>query len=288
MNETGYRTEKRHAKVGERILITKAEPLWDQAYKNGDILTVVEANAVAKGDVYVKEQSDFIDYSEYEVITEVEIGMNNGIIEQMHAEIAELKSKVTALEDRLSNGKVPEVPKTGRQFLSEQRQESRDEIIEKAKRDVTELSTTWRAGCTSLMYPPSAFDPKTEKVNFEINREKRTVVCYITYDLYGKTHTSFRGIAKCGPTDCFNAHIGRAISLRRALGLEVPAEYLSVPQPTEVRVGDVIKTSAYRELNGSEFKTDVNSGMVRKGLLKYIRYEIIDDSRENEPKVVAE
>jgi hypothetical protein len=38
----------------------------------------------------------------------------------------------------------------------------------------------------------------------------------------------------------FNVHIGKAIALRRALRLNVPQAYLSVPQPTEAQVGDVV------------------------------------------------
>ncbi|MFP3830651.1 hypothetical protein, partial [Pseudomonas sp. SIMBA_021] len=48
------------------------------------------------------------------------------------------------------------------------------------------------------------------------------------------------GRAKAAPDDCFNVHIGKAIALRRALGLAVPDEYLNAPQPTEVRVGDIV------------------------------------------------
>lgn len=65
-----YTTEKRHAKVGERILITKAQPCFGQTHENGDVLTVTKAGVMCSGDVYVKEQPDFIDYDEYEVIVE--------------------------------------------------------------------------------------------------------------------------------------------------------------------------------------------------------------------------
>ena len=39
----------------------------------------------------------------------------------------------------------------------------------------------------------------------------------------------------------FNVHIGKSITVRRALGLEVPKEYWTVPKPTEIRVGNVVK-----------------------------------------------
>ncbi|MDQ0154977.1 hypothetical protein [Robertmurraya andreesenii] len=166
-------------------------------------------------------------------------------------------------------------------------QEHRDEIVEMAKRDVAELSTTWRPGCHSLNYGPSAFDPASEKVNFDVNAEKRTVVCYITYHspFYEKTRTSFRGIAKCALTDCFNVHIGKAIALRRALGLEVPSEYLNAPQPTEVRVGDVVRGKTSLEIAKAD-RVDGRGwayGKYETGRSLYAPKEgldIIDDSRE--------
>src|SRR5690606_31968390 len=69
--------------------------------------------------------------------------------------------------------------------------------------------------------------------------EKRTVVCLLKGFRIPVIYA--KGIAKCAPGDCFNVHIGKAIALRRALGLKVPSDYLNAPQPTEVRVGDVVK-----------------------------------------------
>lgn len=125
-------------------------------------------------------------------------------------------------------------------------QEHRDEIIEQAKLDVMELSTTERFNSVPTIdgekmsfYPISNswYEP-CAKVDFVINRDKRTVVALIKW--LSSEEVWAKGIAKCAPTDCFNVHIGKAIALRRALGLEVPAEYLNAPQPTEVRVGDVV------------------------------------------------
>lgn len=65
-----YKTEKRHAKVGERILITNDMSLNDQTYALGDVLTVTKANVCSRGDVYVEGQPSFVDNSEYEGIVE--------------------------------------------------------------------------------------------------------------------------------------------------------------------------------------------------------------------------
>lgn len=65
-----YKTVKRPAKVGERILITAAQPGSSQSYDTGEIFTVTVEDRPCKGDVRVAEQGSFIDYCEYEVIVE--------------------------------------------------------------------------------------------------------------------------------------------------------------------------------------------------------------------------
>jgi hypothetical protein len=116
-----------------------------------------------------------------------------------------------------------EAPKTPQQL--------RDEIVEKAKRDITELKCKYN--CDYV------FNTVGVNAEYIINKTKRTVVCLLRGYVYSNRIYS-RGIAKCDPSDCFNVHIGKAIALRRALGLELPTEYLNAPQPTEVRVGDVV------------------------------------------------
>lgn len=63
-------TEKRHAIVGERILIMDNRASYEQTYKLNDVLTVTKTNAFSKGDVKVEGQPSFVDYTEYEVIVE--------------------------------------------------------------------------------------------------------------------------------------------------------------------------------------------------------------------------
>lgn len=111
---------------------------------------------------------------------------------------------------------------------------TRDDVIEMAKEDVDMLTSDGYVGYKANWGPFSM----NCVVKFIVNKEKRTVVAL----LYGYRTGRFysRGIAKCAPDDCFNVHIGKAIALRRALGLDVPSEYLNAPQPTEVRVGDVV------------------------------------------------
>lgn len=313
------RTEKRIANVGERILIVDVDSPFN-TYRNGDILTVKE---LEEDFAYIRvlEHNTSIFHSEYEVIIENEtegggIGMINEIearfeeaVEQAREAIEELRLAAMAKGYEDARKDLTETkPKTlevgdlvralakcvkenrdriikeANAYVPIVRQHQRDAIVEQAKKDVAELSTTWRPGCPSLNYSHSAFDPEGSKVNFSVNNAKRTVVCYITYysPVFERARTSFRGIAKCTPTDCFNAHIGKAIALRRALGLEVPAEYLNAPQPTEVRVGDVV-TKPYWDFNDPYKVSDVRSGNVYDFDGTYASLEemvVIDDTRE--------
>jgi hypothetical protein len=139
-------------------------------------------------------------------------------------------------------------------------QDIRDEIIEKAKRDVANLEHA------NALYGNS-FDYIT-------NKQKQTIVALVKIASSGKV--VLRGISKCDPSDCFNVRIGKAIALRRALGLGVPAEYLNAPQPTEVRVGDVVY------LKNAEVDVDVSERLIAE-IAKQINdgiIKIIDDSRE--------
>jgi hypothetical protein len=149
-----------------------------------------------------------------------------------------LKSEVTSEFERRFNEDVEimvtDSIKEAQQFNAQAR---RDEIVEQAKRDVEELKTARNLlGVRGYPYK----DKFVAFADFIVNKDKRTVVALIRYQDERKVLS--RGIAKCHPNDCFNVHIGKAIALRRALGLDVPDEYLNAPQPTEVRVGDIAKS----------------------------------------------
>jgi hypothetical protein len=149
-------------------------------------------------------------------------------------------------------------------------QQVRDEIVEKAKRDVKHETLE---ATQSLL-----------RAKFVVNSEKRTVVCLM--ERFDLGYIAKRGIAKCDPSDCFNVHIGKAIALRRALGLEVPAEYLNAPQPTEVRVGDVVESKrglirkVIRFCDGERGNYHGRPFFTGTGWLGVNQVKVIDDSRE--------
>src|SRR5699024_366851 len=172
-------------------------------------------------------------------------------------------------------------------------QERRDEIVEQAKADIESLKGRCRGvryGSIDDLYHISDGSYSGSYAlsdKFVINKHKRTVVV-LMYGAFSNKVRS-RGIAKCAPEDCFNAHIGKAIALRRALRFEVPDEYIYTPQPTEVRVGDVVVTTNGEFPQwGNGVVKKIASGLgnprgyfVEDGSFAYL-YEakIIDDTRK--------
>nr|DAI78599.1 MAG TPA: hypothetical protein [Caudoviricetes sp.] len=86
----------------------------------------------------------------------------------------------------------------------------------------------------------------TDEVLFAVNADKRTVVASIRYNEDPKDVYK-QGRAKCAPGDVFNEHIGKAIALRRALGLAVPVEYFEVEarDSDDLAVGDVVESKRF-------------------------------------------
>ncbi|WP_338335476.1 hypothetical protein [Bacillus altitudinis] len=268
MTNTKYKTEKRKAEVGERILITNDEYSFGY-YENGDV--VIVSSVFAKG---VKGEGDgwFILHNEYEVIVGEHTPAPN-LDEMGYDELVSLSEDVMkALRTRsyklgYDQGRFDAEIEAAHGTYEKSDQQKRDEVVEKAKEDVRILHYKDYIGAP----------------DFIVNAEKRTVVALRKSKLYG--HIKNKGIAKCAPDDCFNAHIGKAIALRRALGLEVPSEYLNVPQPTEIRAGDVVRgiytggnetyEETLRKIEGGRYTYD-------SGGFDYIEETdlvIIDDSR---------
>ncbi|AKD28947.1 hypothetical protein AW02_007950 [Bacillus velezensis NJN-6] len=164
-------------------------------------------------------------------------------------------------------------------------QARRDEIVEQAKADVEKLIEDAGSICP-VYYGNYTMRECTNRVEFVVNREKRTVVALV----FGKSQRvrselREKGIAKAAPNDCFNVHIGKAVALRRALGLAVPDEYLNAPQPTEVRVGDVVRgkyEESYYQYEGRLFGNSYEDQIkeIADGKYRYVGggYDFIDDA----------
>ncbi|MDT2278151.1 hypothetical protein [Paenibacillus larvae] len=225
---TEYRQVKRKAKVGETVKIIHSYPPYYREKDIAKVCKVIESSGAVLADFTLNEdyRGDgrwlvcLDNYVVFEPIAESnEISDIKNEMERLTGELATLALRVSKLEEPKSSQVI------------------RDEIVEKARADRGTLATRFCGG--KLEYTITAPNPPLATyVEFIINRKKRTVVCMLR-DL-GRNRVCSRGIAKCAPGDVFNSHIGRAIALRRALGLKVPAEYLSVPNPTEFKVGDIV------------------------------------------------
>ncbi|MCP9282981.1 hypothetical protein [Bacillus safensis] len=273
---TKYKTEKRKANVGERILITNVD-VNETRYENGAVLDVIDS----QGRVVHDKKGRLIYDHEYEVIVGEHKPAPN--LDEMDCDelIALSEAVMKALRTRsykngYDQGRFAvdiEAPKSD--------QQKRDEIVAQAKEDVETLKMRNRLS-------------KAFNIEIVVNSESRSVEATAKVP---NSRKSFYGIAKCAPDDCFNAHIGKAIALRRALGLEVPTEYLNVPQPTEVRAGDVVETvylsgetsrfTVERVENGRAYMDYVLGDYVRLDAGRYHGYpasdpKTIDDSRAGE------
>ncbi|WP_340043283.1 hypothetical protein [Bacillus velezensis] len=326
-------TEKRPAKVGERVLITKALPMKKQAYEAGDVFEVVTANDPFTKAIRVFGMPSYIDYREYEVIVNSEVKneeadeMGNAYIRKQsdgldriakslgYVELAKSSLKqngfigevhafdlLTECAEKLREQAQSRKEKIERRYSEfspahKRAQIRRDEIVEQAKADVEKLIEDAGSICP-VYYGNYTMRECTNRVEFVVNREKRTVVALV----FGKSQRvrselREKGIAKAAPNDCFNVHIGKAIAIRRALGLTVPDEYLNAPQPTEVRVGDVVRgkyEESYYQYEGRLFGNSYEDQIkeIADGNYRYVGggYDfiddadltIIDDSREEE------
>lgn len=165
--------------------------------------------------------------------------------------IANLTRRVSELERAVKQFGIEKAAEEIDKAVVKKRQLTRDEIVRRAIKDVAEIKAKL---CGDFPWDYDiVMENGHQRVEFVINRDKRTVVALSRNAYVDKETVNARGIAKCAPNDVFNAHIGKAIALRRALGLEVPAEYLNAPQPKEPRVGDVVRWSYIRE-NDSEIR----------------------------------
>ncbi|MEK4559568.1 hypothetical protein [Bacillus sp. FSL K6-0036] len=282
-------TEKRPAEAGERVLITYAAPIEEQAYEKGDVFVAESTNDPVHKCVRVLGMPEYIDYTEYEVIVDevkneeadgMEIDLNAMGYDELiaHGEEVMRMIRIRAYGEGYKQGKFDaDMDATYMRPQEKSAQARRDEIVEQAKADVRNLVihglSHYNIDCSK---GNETYRVMNYNVEFITDSRERKVTALVTRRHDKKP--SHVGRAKAAPDDCFNVHIGKAIALRRALGLAVPDEYLNAPQPTEVRVGDVVQYSkrcatvvAGRPNGFGETKLTTANGLATR---------IIDDSRE--------
>lgn len=265
---------------GKRIDVLVADKQTARAFGRQD----VKVRIFSKGDEEMKDQA--------EIIANLAARMY-----EVERKLSELETivgahirRIQALERSANDG----VLKTGfvdYRIISRDPQAVRDEIVGRAKADVVDLLAREHEEVPIRHAPGQYADyiPEADRVDFVINRDKRTVVALIRTAIFDTAKVWAKGKAKCAPGDVFNVHIGKAIALRRALGLPVPDEYLNAPQPTGPRVGDIVEydgwlerdrfvTKQFRIIDTHEKITYGKTAHIGSNAAKHGR--IIDDTRD--------
>lgn len=222
-------------KVGDKVRIIK-DMGGIAGVKIGTVTTVTEVDS--GGDVRV----DVINKNgvpAFFLAREVELvspkPTKNQRLTMLEKEVETLKAEMAALKDAQSVGKTAEA--IARAIEKHSPNEQRKAIIDEAKAFVEDDKDA-TGGCTCRKgYYHELWCIHDAK--FEVNAEKRTVVCLLKPQM-GSARPTTKAIAKCAPDDVFNADIGKAIALGRALGLDV-SKFEKAVKPSEVVAGMVVE-----------------------------------------------
>lgn len=239
-------------KVGDKVRVNNVDAIYHgrKYWKNGDITEVVNifcGNPCLKRTVGKELGANgddlYVAKDEYHAIELVSPKPSkNERITQLESKVAELEAKVEALEKPKSfTVKSPTIVADRINV-----QDAVDRIA-KSLRDAVTPKPTPNEQRKAVIERAKAFVPRQQalsgrRAEFVINKDKRTVVALvheIGFKFAKKILT--KGIAKCAPDDVFNADIGKAIALGRALGLDVSV-FTNAVKPTEVVVGMRVET----------------------------------------------
>lgn len=297
-----YREVKRKANVGERIKVVAVHP---ESSKNGNVRIGEEFTvkvADGKGEVWeVSERAfcgiispDWHGLREYVVLEPVEVAsatepdalyaaFRQFVVDNADA-IRAILPELEALAAKAPAQIAPTKPDVPGKL-------TRAAIIAKATTDVAELTANGQR-YSEVLPPGSRCYGLLYNVKFRINRDKRVVVCEIVSRRSGRKFA--KGFAKAAPDDVFHAEIGKAIALRRALGLPVPDEYVNAPQPEKAEVGAKVYTaSSYGTLTVAQ-TTSIKAGTVSESCFRSLRRDtklgsprILDDTDVDYTEVAA-
>ncbi|WP_392454838.1 hypothetical protein ACF3OH_12065 [Chryseomicrobium aureum] len=241
---------------GDRVRIVEPENIKAcEAYKGFE--TVV--TKIFSLGVYVTDYDGdelFIKNEELKYLEKIEPKKTkNQRISALEKEVAELKKVVEVLSQPVKNMTIEvDVKKLTESIakatpkhsnLPQSNNQKRAAIIEKAKLFV-EARQAVRKGDEhnqDRVHGNSTAKHHWYETEFAIKNEKVTAVIY--WLEFGKKRAkkpTHIGRAKCHPHDVFNEHIGKAIALGRALGLDV-SEFEQAVQPDDVVVGMIVAGS---------------------------------------------
>jgi len=272
-----------HFRVGDKArVIVEDHP----HFKMGHIFKVDRVDIV--GDVY-DENSICVLKDRVELV--VEKPTKNQRITSLEKELSEVKNELSELrlvvnelcdkksiehsttntvEDKQKTGSPKHVRYIGeiKKPIEKSLNQQRAEIIERAKKFVEVKSECLKdspsvlGGFERKEKENPNFNSYIMEVEFFINKEKHAITALCKSPSCGLIRT--KGIAKCNPSDVFNEHIGKAIALGRALGLDV-SEFEQAVQPTEFAVGQVVEANyedpVWAPFTISELNNKYNEGL---------------------------
>lgn len=231
-------------KVGDKVRILDVDSIMygRRYWRNGDITEVEEVDGYGEPHLkrtlpryYLNDDMTLVVVKdEFHAIELVEDSGDKH--HDLAEEIADLKRRVSELEAQKDGEVFIEIDTkelSGKIFPKKSPNELRKEAIEKAKEFIAEVT---RKAKRNYIHTDGNYTyiNKLTRPEIIVNEEKRTVVVLAKGIDSGILWE--KGIAKCDPSDVFNADIGKAIALGRAYGLDV-SEFEQAPQPDEVVVG---------------------------------------------------
>lgn len=270
-------------KVGDkvRILDVKSIDFGRKFWLNGDVTKVTDvevdggvylATPCSKGrGLYVtKAELRHIDLVPHSSTRNQRLTDAERTITALESEVAELKAKVEALEKaQLSGpgtvylhgkpiGKIDAIA-----ALSKSPNEQRKAIIAEAKAFYIDTLNEYQLS-----------DGEVVVIG---NGKERSISVTIRHLFSLKPLLS--GKSKCAPDDVFNADIGKAIALGRALGLDV-SRFEQAVKPTEVVVGQVVKDGSDGAIYNVVPEFSMDGGVLSVDFCRQInrRLAIIDDT----------
>jgi hypothetical protein len=299
MTSVNYREVKRKAAVGERIKIVDAYVL-SGAYANGDVMTVKERQESDPVGVWTNESTVFVYDREYVVLEPVTSALSATLqSDPLYAAFRQLivdnadaiRAILPELPGAFTVDSAGSVKATGVSVSKPTL--TRADVIAKAAADVAELTRI--GGSTFADLPKvSPLHGRFYTAEFHVNRDKRVVTALVKRG----NAVLAKFTAKCSPADVFHAEIGKAIALRKALGLPVPSEYMDAPQPEPAAGAKVRKLTGgnvgatltleerYPSLDGEEYGSRAFTTLEGEWIGDK-QYVVIDDTDVDYSGVIA-
>lgn len=251
-------------KAGDKVRIIDVDKIGgaDAYFKSGDTTHVISVAPGGYPYLYCNDgdyvdglfitdrEFNYLELAEAKSSKSERISLLESQVAELQARVEELEKVKTTVHNVTINYEQPKPKYTLADLLAKMPSpnQQRKAVIERAKAFVAETLTEIDAqyGWETTKIPLYKTFGRM-RVEFVVNNDKRTVVALARYgNLPHDPHVITKAIAKCAPDDVFNADIGKAIALGRALGLDV-SEFENAVKPTEVVVGHKVIYGVHKE-----------------------------------------